>query len=171
MRYQPTEPEPLSERTPSVRNIHLSGINIRNAERAIAVLGLEEREVSEITFNDMYIVAKKGILLENARDIKFHDITLEIAEGNPFTAKYSTGIGYDMITVKNPKPDVPVMNISSCHLVRITNNFQPEQINQFLLQDDRCTGLYYINNIMPKTTLLFNRNSSKVFLQSNIYNK
>jgi polygalacturonase len=171
MRYQPTEIEPLSERTPSVRNIHLSGINIRNAERAIAVLGLDEREVSEITFNDMYIVAKKGILLENARDIKFHDITLEIAEGNPFTAKYSTAIGYDMITIKNPKPDVPVMNISSCQLVKITNNFQPEPINQFLLQDDRCSGLYYINNIMPKTALLFNRNSSKVFLQSNIYNK
>ncbi|MGB8489512.1 MAG: glycoside hydrolase family 28 protein, partial [Bacteroidales bacterium] len=53
LRYQPTKPEPLSVRTPSVRNVQLSNINIRNAARPAAIFGLPEKNASEISFNDI----------------------------------------------------------------------------------------------------------------------
>ena len=74
LRYQPTQPEPLSERTPAVSNIHLSNINIRDAQRPVAIYGLEERAVSQISFNDIRSFSKKGILLENTSGISFHDM-------------------------------------------------------------------------------------------------
>ena len=60
LRYQSTKPEPLSERTPAVNNIQLSGINIRGAKRPIAIFGLEEREIKEISFNNIRAFAERG---------------------------------------------------------------------------------------------------------------
>jgi polygalacturonase len=168
MRYQPTNPEELSERTPSVRNIHFSGINIRKAERAIAMYGLEEKEVSQITFNDMQVMAKKGILIENSSGISFHDITLEIEEGIPFEAKASRNISFDRITLNNAPAEIPVIKLSDCQVFRITNCYQPEIINQFLQQDEKCSDIFFINNILPQTKSLYNKNKNIVVLQSNV---
>jgi polygalacturonase len=168
MRYQTTDPEPLSERTPSVRNIHLSNINMRQAERAIAIYGLEEKEVSQITFNDMQINAKKGILVENASDISFHDIDLEVENGIPFEVRNSKMISYDRLTVKKHVEGEPVIQLSNCQDVQITNNYQPGIIPLFLKQDEKCSNLYFVNNIMPETKSLFNQNKNKVISKSNI---
>ena len=168
MRYQPTNPEPLSERTPAVNNIHLTGINIRNADRAIAIYGLEEKEVSEVTFSDMHMVAKKGILLENAADISFHDISMQITDGVPFEGKDSKEITCDRMTIKDPAADKPIMKLTNSNTVIISNCYQSEHINSYLQQDDKSKNLYFINNIMPNTKLLFNKNENQVRMQSNI---
>jgi hypothetical protein len=168
MRYQETDPEPLSERTPSVRNIHLSNINMRQAERAIAIYGLEEKEVSQITFSDMHINAKKGILIENAADISFHDIDLEVEEGIPFEVRDSKVISYDRLTVKKHVAGEPVIQLSNCQDVQITNSYQPGIIPLFLRQDEKCNNLYFINNIMPETKSLFNQTKNKVISKSNL---
>jgi len=131
MRYQPTNPEKISERTPTVRNVQLSGINIRKADRAIAIYGLEEKEVSQITFVDMQIEAKNGILVENAADVSFSDIRLEIENGIPFTGKDSKLINYDRITVKAYASGGPYLSLKNCQSVRISNCFQPETYRCF----------------------------------------
>lgn len=168
MRYQETEPEALSERTPTVRNIQLSGINIRKAERAIAIYGLEEKEVSQITFSDMQITAKKGIIIENASDVSFHDIQLEVEEGIPFEGKDTKLISYDRFTVKTPSTDSPFLKLSNCQSVRISNCFQPESIQLLLQQDEKCNDLYFINNILPNTKSLYNNTGTHVVQESNI---
>jgi hypothetical protein len=168
MRYQPTKPEALSERTPTVRNVQLSGINIRKAERAIAIYGLEEKEVSQISFNDMQISAKKGILIENASDVSFHDIRLEVEEGIPFEGKDTKLISYDRLTVKTPLSDLPFVKLTNCQSVRISNCYQPENIPLYLQQDEKCSDLYFINNILPNTKILYNERGTNVRLESNI---
>ena len=64
LRYQTTEPEPLSERTPAVRNVSLSGILIRGAKRPVAIYGLEERDVSGIRFSDITSSSRMGFFLK-----------------------------------------------------------------------------------------------------------
>lgn len=167
MRYQPTEPESLSIRTPVVQNIQFSGINIRKADRAIAIYGLEEKEVSRITFNDMQIEAKKGILVENAADISFRDITMEIENGTPFTGKDSKLISYDRLTVKTPSSGSPYLTFSNCQIVRISNCYQPENIPLFIQADEKCEQIYLVNNIMPNTKALYNENIKPRVLESN----
>ncbi len=167
MRYQPSDPEVLSERTPAIKNIHLSGINIRKADRAIAVYGLEEKEVSQITFSDMQISADKGILVENATDISFHDLRLEVGQGVPFVAKDTRQISYDRITVNAFSPDTPYLKLNNCQTVRISNCYQPESIPLFLLQDEKCSTLYFISNILPNTKSLYNDLGTKVIQESN----
>ncbi|HJZ40689.1 MAG TPA: glycoside hydrolase family 28 protein [Bacteroidales bacterium] len=168
LRYQPTEPEPVSERTPTVRSVHLSGINIRKANRAIAIYGLEEKEVSQVSFSDMEIFAQKGILVENSSDISFHNINLAVEEGTPFEAKDTKRISYDRLTVKTPQSQSPLMKLTNCQTVTISNCFQPENISFFMQQDEKCDDLYFINNIMPNTQSLFVKNKTSVKQISNI---
>ena len=98
LRYQKTNPEPLSERTPAVNNISLSGINIRGADRPVAIYGLEEQNVRQVSVSDIVSFSRKGILLENVSGIDFHDIRMNISEGYPLEARDSKSIsmGYDL---------------------------------------------------------------------------
>jgi hypothetical protein len=171
MRYQPTQPEPLSERTPDVRNVHLSNINIREAQRPVAVYGLEERPVSQISFNDIRSYSKKGILLENASGASFHDITMQISEGSPLEAKDSKGITWDMVTVIAPVKDLPYLKFENCQDVRITNCYQPEKISTFISEDKKCKNIFLINNILPGTSLPEGRKNKIVISKNNITGK
>jgi hypothetical protein len=153
LRYQATPPEPLSERTPAVRNVHLSNITIRDAERPVAIYGLEERAVSQVSFEDIRSITKSGILLENTTGISFHDISMEISEGTPLEAKDSQRLTWDMVSVITPVTDMPFLKLANCQDVRITNCFQPEKIGKYVSQDEKCRNIYLFNNILPVTDI------------------
>ncbi|HEX2394975.1 MAG TPA: glycoside hydrolase family 28 protein [Bacteroidales bacterium] len=171
MRYQPTDPETLSIRTPAVRNIQLSGINIRNANRAVAIYGLEEKDVEKVTFTDMEITSESGILLENASDIRFYNIGLKVNKGIPFEAKDTRGIVYDRLTVNEPDTGKPIIKLTNCHTVVVSNSYQPETLTNFLEQDAETGELYFLNNVFPNAGRLYNENKNPVSTQSNILMK
>lgn len=154
MRYQPTPSETVSERTPAVRNVHLSDIVMRNANRAIAIYGLAERQVEQVSFTNFDIHSRKGILIEDARDINFQNISLESTEGILFEAKDSELIGYDRVQLKAFNAEKPPINFVNCQHIRITNCFQPESIKQLVAADEMTSELYFLYNILPGTSTL-----------------
>jgi polygalacturonase len=168
LRYQATSPEPLSERTPAVRNIQLSNLNIRNARRPVAIYGLEERPVSRISFNDIRSSCRDGILLENSSGISFHDIEMEVNEGIPFEAKDSENITYDRVTVISPLNDRPCLKLTNCRNVVVSNCFQNEKIQNFILKDEKCGSIYLINNILPGTEISVKKKDKTIITQNNI---
>jgi len=168
LRYQATQPEPLSERTPAVRNVHLSNINIRDAQRPVAIYGLEERVVSQVSFNDIRSFSKKGILLENTSGISFHDVKMEISEGSPLEAKDSQGLTWDMVSVITPVTNLPYLKFTNCQDVRITNCFQPDKIGKYVSQDEKCRNIYLFNNILPGTDLTQKKKGKNKLTKNNI---
>jgi polygalacturonase len=168
LRYQATQPEPLSERTPAVNNIQLSNINIRGAERPVAIYGLEERDVSQISFNDIQIFSTKGILLENSYGVSFHDIRMEIKEGSPLEAKDSKKISWDLVSVTTPLKDLPFLKLINCQDVKVSNCYQPDNLPVYVSEDDKCNGIYMINNVLPRTLSLHNNKGKNIVTQNNI---
>ena len=67
MQYSKTQPEPVSERTPRFRNIHLSNITAQTNE-AIYINGLAEMPVEDITFSDIQFDAQKGATVKEAKE-------------------------------------------------------------------------------------------------------
>lgn len=51
--------EPVSERTPIFRNIHLSNVTGNDIKRIGYIKGIEEMPISELSFSNMNIVAGK----------------------------------------------------------------------------------------------------------------
>jgi len=168
LRYQATRPEPVSERTPAVHGIHISGILVRNAQRAVAIYGLQERDVTGISFSDMQIYAKAGILLENVSDVRFHDVRMVIDKGSPLEAKDSKRITWDNVSVTLPADASPFMKLSACSDILVTNCFQPEKIVLFAEEDEKCNGLFIVNNIMPATISLFTNRGKNLKASNNL---
>lgn len=171
LRYQPTKAEPLSERTPAVRNVNLANINIRGAQRPVAIYGLEERAVSSVSFSDIRSFSRKGVLLENTSDISFHDMEMEISEGSPLEAKDSRDISWDMVTVISPAKELPYLKLMNCQDVRVTNCYQTEIIKTFIMKDEKSRNIYLMNNILPGTALSEKGESKEIITNNNITSK
>jgi polygalacturonase len=171
LRYQSTKPEPLSERTPSAKNIRISGVTVRGADRPVAIYGLEEMAVSMVSFNDIQSVSRRGILLENASDISFHDIRMEIKEGSALEARDTKGISYDKISVVSAVKDQPYIKLVNCQNIRVTNCFQSEAIPLFINEDEKSSDFYIMNNIFPGTAGLVSNKGKNYFVEYNIIKK
>jgi hypothetical protein len=169
LRYQRTQPEPLSERTPSVKNVNLSGINIQGARRPIAVYGLEERDVSGIRISDISSFSRMGILLENSSGVSLHDIRMDIKEGSPLEAKDSKRIVWDMVTVVSPVKDLPLLKLVNCQDVKVSNCYQQENIPVYVSEDAACNSIYIINNAFPGTISLHNNRGKNIVTNNNIF--
>jgi polygalacturonase len=171
LRYQPTKKEPPSERTPEVRNIKLSGINIRGSSRPIAVYGLEERDITEISFSDFQIISQKGILLENTSWISFHNIRINVAEGSSLEVKDSRGITWDQVSVTTPVVYQPYLKFNNCQNVMVTNCFQPDPVAFYISCDEKCKNIYVVNNVLPGTSLPEKSDKRKIIFKNNIAEK
>jgi len=168
LRYQATSPEPLSERTPAVKNVQLSGINISGAERPIAIYGLAERDVSDISFSDIRISSEKGILLENASGIRFHDITMDIRNGSPLSARDSRNITWDMVTITAPVSDFPYLKLLNCQNIKVSNCYQISDLGLYVSGDEKCSDIYIFNNVFGGSVNLSDLKGKNIVKQNNI---
>lgn len=76
--YDPAPYEPVSERTPKFRNIHFRNISCRSAGTPVSILGLSEMPVDSISFSNIHIGSKNGIICRNAQHVKFDNIQMDV---------------------------------------------------------------------------------------------
>ncbi len=171
LRYQNTVPEPVSERTPACNNVRISGIIQRGGTRPVAIYGLEEREVSQISISNMESITQRGILVENGNDISFHDMKMDIQEGSALEAKDSKKISWDKISVTTPHPESPFMKLTNCSDITVTNCYQPENIPLFINEDEKSGTIIVANNILPGTIALLNNKGTNITASNNILKK
>src|SRR6185295_18585574 len=65
MFYTAAPPEPVSDRTPHVRNVHISGVT-GTARGAGVLFGLDEARLDDVTLTDIDVTAETGIAIRNA---------------------------------------------------------------------------------------------------------
>jgi len=171
LRYQRTDPEPLSERTPACNNVRLSNIIVRGGQRPVAIYGLEERDVNQIAFSNMETITTRGILVENGSDITFHDMKMTIKEGSALEVKDSKNIGWDMVSVTTPQLTSPVLKLTNCKGVRVSNNLQTETIPLYISEDEKSSGFFIMNNMFPNTSSLVSNKGKEYFMENNYLKK
>lgn len=118
MQYSKTKEEPVSERTPQFRNIHISNVT-GNAKQAAYINGLEEMPVSDISFHDINLVADEGFVVKNAKDLSFHQVQI-IAQNSPaINAMSVTNLELDGIKAKIANANLPVLRLQNSSQVFI----------------------------------------------------
>ncbi|MGD1020216.1 MAG: glycoside hydrolase family 28 protein [Verrucomicrobiia bacterium] len=101
LRYTHTPVEPLSERTPLFRNIHIDHVTASNSSRCCVIEGLEELPIQNVTLTDLDLSGTNGVTCSYAKDITFRNVRIA-AENSPFTEDHSQNIrriGWNEVTV------------------------------------------------------------------------
>ncbi len=76
----PAPPEPVSERTPRLRNLHFKSIasdHPDQAAQAICINGLPEMPIEGVTFENIRITSKEGMSCNNAQRVTMKNVVLQ----------------------------------------------------------------------------------------------
>ncbi|GAB4024504.1 glycoside hydrolase family 28 protein [Spirosoma gilvum] len=112
MQYTKTQPEPVSERTPTFRNIHFSNITAETKQAAY-LNGLEEMPIDNITFTDLDITAEKGFLIREAKNIEFHNVSVSTKSGPSIVAENVKSLEIDGVKTPTPHAGISVVALTN----------------------------------------------------------
>jgi hypothetical protein len=106
--YTKAPPEPVSERTPRFRRIHMSGISAE-AEQAATLLGLPELPLEDVSFSDIDIRAKKGFVITDTKNIRLRGVRIDTASGPSISAERSENLALFDVGSNSPHAGTPVI--------------------------------------------------------------
>jgi polygalacturonase len=130
--YDKSLPEgPFSEKTPVFRNIHISGVTATDTKKACMMLGIPESPVTDISFSNMHIDSETGFDLTTAKNIEFHDVTINVKKGAGITATDVNNLQIDNFKT-NGTVDDAVISLTNTKNVLVQNCFQFVPVPIFL---------------------------------------
>ncbi len=75
---------PVTEKTPSFKNIYVKDLVSRNARTAMYFNGLPEMNIENINVENAFITSEYGAQLSESKDINFKNVTVVTTKGAPF---------------------------------------------------------------------------------------
>jgi polygalacturonase len=145
MKYTKASPEPVSERTPKFRDIHLSNITGQTKD-AIFINGLEEMPVEDVTFNDIQFDAQRGANIKEAKNIEFHNVRINTTEGPAVTAENVSGLTIDNVKTAKPLSEIAAIELNNVQDVFVYNCFPPKSATFLLLKGNKTSGVVIKGN-------------------------
>jgi polygalacturonase len=91
LRYTKTPVEPLSERTPVFRDIHVVHVTARNVGKCCTIEGLEESPINSVTLGDLDLAGINGVTCSYAKDITFKNVRIA-AQNQPYEEDHSENV-------------------------------------------------------------------------------
>ena len=132
MFYTRAPEEPLSERTPAFRNLHFSNITVKGAPVAGYILGLPERPVENVTFNDINIEADTGFQCKDAQGIAFHNVTINTKKGPALVCVNTAELEINGLRSATQHEDTPIIDLTDARDVYLRNCWAAPQTDVFL---------------------------------------
>ena len=126
-----SKPEPVSERTPVFRNIHISDVTGSNIRKIGYITGIEEMPVDEISFSNINMVAKEGFTGETASNIRFYNVDFSVSKGAAFSFKNSENLIFDNVRSKSPIANQAIVELTNVKNALINNCFQITKADLF----------------------------------------
>lgn len=127
--------EPISERTPVFRNIHLSNITGSDIEKIGYVKGIEEMPVQGLSFSNINMEAKTGFTADTALDISFDNVDFSVQKGAPWEFTKSKQVLLNNIRSKKIAPQQCVVVFSGVEGAYVTNCTQLAPVQTFYKTD------------------------------------
>jgi len=145
--------EPVSEKTPFFKNIHLSNITAVNVENAAQISGLPEAPAAAISIVNSNFTVKNGFEVKFVDNLQLRDVTVNCEDGNPFNIDQSTGITLDNVGSDSEIEDEALVKITSCNDVYIHScNVNPS--TKIFLQSKHSKDLTIENNRLREAKVI-----------------
>lgn len=91
--YASSTLKPLTDKPPLIRNVHVKNVSAAGAKRAIDIVGLAELPISDVSFENIEIVADAGASCVDCRNVTFKNAKLTSPSGAIFPVQESVTAG------------------------------------------------------------------------------
>jgi polygalacturonase len=150
--------EPVSERTPIFRNIHISNLTGTNVKTAGIIYGISEMPVQNISFSNINIQSEEGFTLNTTDNVEFHDAKITTTIGASFKIENSNNLILDNVATMKPIANTPLIKLTDVSNMMINNNFPMFATDIFLEADGAKTkGIYLKNNVFNNVKKVVNK--------------
>jgi hypothetical protein len=155
MFYTDAAPEPLSERTPSFRNIHVSGVT-GHADQAALLLGLPENPLTDVSLIDINLVAKHGLVIKDARDITLRSVRVDAAEGPAISAERVENLELESVGSLTPQAGEPTLKLVNVEHAYVHDCFVARPTRVFMsVEGDKSKGIVLANSHLARAETPF----------------
>lgn len=139
--------EPVNEKTPCFKNIHISNVTGNKVKQACKIVGINEMPIQNLSFSNINIDSKLGFEVHTAENIEFHDVTVNSEDGSAFKVAQSSDIIFDNVKTNKPLEDSPVILFDNVKNTYILNSVQLKETNTFLkVQGEESNNINLLNN-------------------------
>lgn len=141
--------EPVSERTPVFRNIHISNVTGSDVKKIGYITGINEMPISEISFSNINMVAENGFTAKTAKNITFHNIDFSVKKGAALAFDECQDIVIDNVHSKVPLANQPIIELNKVSNGFINNCIQLTKADIFCKEIDSeiVWGNNFLNNV------------------------
>ncbi|WP_413777193.1 glycoside hydrolase family 28 protein [Anaerorudis cellulosivorans] len=148
--YTKMDPEPVSERTPVFRNIHISNLTGTKVNAAVKILGLEEMPVSDITISNVYIQSKIGLDINRAKNIVLNNVRIDASTGSPYVLSNVENAVLTNVATGTPNTSVSLININDSKEIYIQGCFPRAGNKAFLRMQGKNNAIILKNNYLKR---------------------
>lgn len=141
--------EPVSERTPVFRNVHISNVTGSDVKKIGYITGINEMPISEISFSNINMVAENGFTAKTAKNITFHNIDFSVKKGAALSFDECQDIVIDNVHSKAPLANQPIIELNKVSNGFINNCIQLTKADIFCKEIDSeiVWGNNFLNNV------------------------
>ncbi|MBN2745020.1 MAG: glycoside hydrolase family 28 protein [Marinilabiliaceae bacterium] len=151
--YDKSLPEgPVTEKTPSFRNIHISNVTATEVKQAGMILGIPEMPIQNLTFHNINIEAETGFDITTAKNIEFHNVTIDTQKGAAFNVKASADVVMSNIKSNRPLANTPVVRFEDVKNTLVSNCFPLYATDTFAEVKGASEKIYFNNNAFHNVT-------------------
>ena len=130
--YSNVPQEPVTERTPIFRNIHISGMTGSEVKSAGSILGIPEMPISNISIEDVNIQAESGFRIQDARDIQLRNVCIDTKTGAVLQTRNSSELYLSNIRTSSPLAEASLLVMENVSDVFIEGCFPLHGSKAFL---------------------------------------
>lgn len=107
----PTKPEPITDETPELRNIHYENVTVADCGTVMLAEGLPEMPVTDVSLSNVHVEeARRGIIVSEGNNVLFDNITVNTEIGaSALKASSVTNLDIDRLRNSDPDPKTPVL--------------------------------------------------------------
>ncbi len=117
-----TAEEPISPRTPEIRNVTISNVTVKGAKTVVKIDGIPEMPISDLRISSLIGSGFHGFIAKYTDGLELHDVVVDAENGFAFFVKSSTNPELDNVTSRMPPKDAPVIRLNGCTGVILRNS-------------------------------------------------
>lgn len=141
-------PEPVTERTPIFRNIHIENVTGEGVNSVGFIRGIEEMPISDISFTNITVEAKEGFKAHTANNIQFSNVDIVTLKGSILELENCESIVFNDIKSKSHSENQALITILKSKNILINNCFQKSSLDVFVETDEN--NILMGNNFFSK---------------------